>query len=366
MRYTNVFLLISLLGTIASGQVGKFERTGDMTMARSGHRATLLADGKVLITGGAGDETAELYDPSTGTFHLTGRMTAARDGHASTLLADGRVLLTAGRGLVSAEIYDPSTETFTATGAMLEDQFNHAATLLPDGKVLIVGGERTAPPYPTVAKPELYDPANGTFEFANPYMGAVWPTANALPDGKILIVAANPPEVYDPATGDFTFTGGMIEHGYQYEVEWHAATSLRDGSVLITGGNDDWTCGGFSNAEVYDPSSGRFRVVGPMTVARDIHTSTLLSDGTVLITGGGEGWCNSSTLDSAEIYDPATRSFATAGKMMQSRTMHTATLLNDGTVLITGGSAYWPASVARRAELYRPVISRTGRTRSVR
>jgi hypothetical protein len=300
-------------------------------------------------------------------------MTAARNGQAATLLADGRVLITAGGGLTSAEIYDPATETFTATGAMLEDQFNHAATLLPDGKVLIVGGERSAPPWPTAARAELYDPATGTFSFAAAYAGRgslylaggpIWPTANALPDGRVLIAGENPPEIYDPTAASFSFARSMIT--YASGMEWHAATSLRDGTVLITGGNDDLTCGGFANAETYNPFSGIFRVVGPMTVTRDIHTSTLLSDGTVLITGGGEGWCGGSTLDSAEIYDPATRSFTAAGMMTHSRTMHTATLLNDGTVLIAGGDAYWPASVARSAELYRPATSRTGRTRSVR
>ncbi|MDQ6802944.1 MAG: hypothetical protein M3041_19235 [Acidobacteriota bacterium] len=370
-----LFAVISLLGTVANAQIGKFVPTGDMTRARSAHRATLLANGRVLITGGSGDDSAELYDPSTGTFRLTGHMTASRFGHAATLLADGRVLITAGNGLASAEIYDPVTEKFTATGAMLEDQFNHAATLLPDGKVLIVGGERAAPPWPTAARAELYDPATGTFSFAAPYAGPgslyaaggpVWPTAHLLPDGRVLILGENPAELYDPASGTFSFTGAMVATSYRYGMEWHSSTLLRDGNVLITGGNDDLTCGGFPVAEIYEAFSGRFKAIAPMTAARDIHTSTLLSDGTVLLTGGGEGWCGGATLDSAEIYDPATQSFTAVGNMTHSRTLHTATLLNDGTVLIAGGGAYWPASVARSAEIYRPATSRTGRTRSVR
>ena len=361
-----ILLTLFVVGPVSSAELlGHFEPTGDMIQARAGHTATLLTDGRVLIAGGSGDLTAELYDPSTRTFKRTGDMTAARGGHSATLLADGRVLIAGGPG-PNAEIYDPAKERFTATGEMLEDQFNHAATLLPDGKVLIVGGERPTPPFPTAARPELYDPDNGTFSFATPHEIGVWPTANVLPNGKILIIAANPPSLYDPATGQFGSTGPMIEPGYQYAVEWHAATSLRDGSVLLTGGNDDWTCGGFNYAELYDPLSGTFHVVGPMTTPHDIHTATLLQDGRVLVVGGGEGWCHMSTSSSAELYDPETRRFTSAGHMTRSRSEHTATLLNDGTVLIAGGFSYWPFDVAQSSELFVPAYARSGRTRAHR
>lgn len=373
--------LLTLLATLAIGHaasaqsIGTFALTGEMTTARSQHTATRLTDGRVLIAGGSGDNSAELYDPSTGKFVATGRMTDVRRIHSATLLADGRVLIAGGWALTSAEIYDPTTDTFTATGSLLEEQGGHSATLLRDGKVLIAGGERQARPWPTAARAEIYDPLTGNFSFAASYApsageypagGPIWPTASVLPDGRVLIVAENPPELYDPIGGTFSLTGAMAENAYRYGMEWHAATALRDGTVLITGGNDDITCGGFAAAEIYDPSSNTFIPVGPMTVPRDIHGSTLLSDGTVLITGGGDGWCGMPTLDSAELYDPATRSFVLAGHMAQSRTAHTATLLNDGTVLIAGGTTYWPASVATRAELYVPPQARTGRTRTHR
>ncbi|MCM2315411.1 MAG: hypothetical protein NDJ92_09710 [Thermoanaerobaculia bacterium] len=57
--------------------------------------------------------------------------------------------------------------------------------------------------------------------------------------------------------------------------------------MLVTGGNDDWTCGGFARAELYDPATGQFRGVGTMTESHDIHTAALLPDGKVLIAGGG-------------------------------------------------------------------------------
>ena len=106
-----------------------FTATGEMTSTRFFHTATLLNNGKVLLTGGAafpgGDPvaSAELYDPATGTFTATGNMTAARSEQTATLLADGKVLVAGGVaagnvGLGSAELYDPATGAFTATGSM--------------------------------------------------------------------------------------------------------------------------------------------------------------------------------------------------------------------------------------------------------
>ena len=387
-RVAELPLLSVLFGILAFGQPAKaqlrgtFVPTGDMTTARSQHRATLLADGRVLITGGYGENlqilsSAELYDPSTGTFARTGDMSAARRAHTATLLSDGKVLIAGGIDdraypyyLSSAELYDPATGTFIATGAMIEAQGIHTATLLGNGEVLIAGGGRAGT---TAAFPELYDPAPGSFSLAGGYAGMgtayggpVGPTASLLPGGRVLIVAENPPEIYDPISRTFSFTGRMIESNYQYGVEMQAASSLRDGTVLITGGNDDNTCGGFNNAEIFDPSSGTFRVVRPMTISRDFHTSTLLHDGSVLLTGGGDGWCGTPTHDTAELYDPATRMFVDAGRMTRSRSTHTATLLNDGTVLIAGGVSYWPLNTARSAELYRPASALSGRRRGRR
>src|SRR5260370_20371538 len=133
-----------------------------MRVTRYGHTATLLAGGKVLVTGGGGLngdavlETAELFDPSTGMFTLTaGSMSVSRTGHNATLLSDGKVLITGG-GSTTADLFDPSTGKFTATtGKLVTARTNDTATLLANGKVLITGGFNTA----GLATAELYDPA---------------------------------------------------------------------------------------------------------------------------------------------------------------------------------------------------------------
>jgi len=127
------------------GAVQPSQRTlrnhGMMTTARAQHTAALLADGKVLITGGLGDTTsdlssAELYDPATATFATTGTMTEARDLPVAALLANGKVLIAGGsRGAVrlsSADLYNPANGTFSATGLMATARNLHTATPLPE------------------------------------------------------------------------------------------------------------------------------------------------------------------------------------------------------------------------------------------
>ena len=128
----------------------------------------MLLDGRVLVTGGWGDlglglTSAELYDPLTGLFVPTGNMTLARGGHTATLLANaklpnyGKVLIAAGdSGGTEAELYDPVAGTFAATGSMaVAHVHGPTATLLKTSKVLLAGGYTSAA--------ELYDPATGTF-----------------------------------------------------------------------------------------------------------------------------------------------------------------------------------------------------------
>jgi Galactose oxidase, central domain len=335
---------------------GTFTATGSMTSARAGHTATLLRNGKVLIAGGYGNASAELYDPSAGTFAPTGHMTGARAGHAATLLPDGRVLIAAGftlqsgqQAVATAELYDPSTGTFTATGDMVfAPGFLSTATLLGNGKVLIAGGGPTA---------QLYDSATGTFAVTGAYAGSYTrpfvDTATLLQDGRVLITgcdcfgAAPVIELYGPGTNTFSLTGtrnGTV--GWWGDV--NTATLLMNGKVLVAGSDEyDWS----ADAEVYDPSTGTVTSIGYMTAPHEFSTATLLPDGQVLVAGsqlpGG------SSLSSAELYDSETGTFHAAGNMTAPRFQHTATLLPNGEVLMSGGYSPWPAPTSS-AELYTP------------
>jgi hypothetical protein len=363
------FVLLSFLSAVAMAQSpGTFRATDNMTASRAWHTATLLLDGRVLIAGGAGDNSdssisssAEIYDPATGTFTPTGNLTRARYAHSATLLPDGRVLIAGGYGptgstksgdgpppksygeLTSAEIYDPSTGTFTVTGDMIAA--GGPAVLLPNGKVLISAGNASISAYAS-AQVELYDPPSATFSAKTIEAGATQ-TATLLSNGKVLLAYANDTgtgEIYDSSADSFSPTDNIY---------YQTATLLMNGRVLFISNRDnDYHLG--DETQLYDPSTGEFTAAGSMTIGRDSHAATLLPDGTVLVAGS---WLpGGGALASAEIYDPVLGTFGPTGSMTRGRYFQTATLLNNGQVLITGGYSPFPAATSS-AELYTPAVS---------
>jgi hypothetical protein len=327
----------------------KIAPTGSMGAARSGHTATVLSDGKVILAGG-GNSSAELFDPATAAFLPTGAMSVARSGAAASLLADGKVLVAGGSdangtSLASAETFDAATGRFTPVGGMLNTRTGATATLLPSGKVLITGGvDRNNSILDTA---ELYDPNTTTFTFAAGSMLVPrWGhTATLLADGKVLLtggrvsftpnINSTTAEVFDPAASTFAATGSMATGR-----NFHSAILLNDGRVLILGGNASLFS--LSSGELYDPASGQFTPTGNLQMAREFHTATALPSGKVLVTGGvnwfsGPDAPESQILSSAELFDPVAGTSASIGNLENERVGHTATLLKDGRALIAGG-----------------------------
>ncbi len=242
-------------------------------------------------------------------------MTRPRSAHTATLLRDGKVLIAGGYiggdgNMSSAELFDPAATVFTAVGNMTAERSSHTATLLPSGKVLIAGG------------------------FNGGYLDSA--------------------EIYDPATKRFAPAGRMTTPR-----SGHAATVLTDGKILFVGGvGTGWTF--LKSAELYDPVRNGFTAVGEMTVPRESHTATLLNDGTVLVAGGHSGRRSSIAIyTSTEIFDPRTNRFSVAGDLTIKRHKHEATRLNDGRILILGGSDERDGNGAYdNAEVYEPANGR--------
>lgn len=389
----------------------KFSPTG--SMGGNYETATLLLDGRVLMTGASTRQTidnygvplystsAEVYDPGTGKFSQTGSMVQAQGGGTTTLLQDGRVLIAGGVSFsddagqlvatkhATAELYDPATGQFSLTGSMTEVRADQTATLLQDGDVLMAGGDNLLGP---IATAELYDPKSGTFRPTGALATArSLGKSTLLNDGRVFIYGGfgvqfllTTAELYDPKTGEFTSTGWLGTNNNSDTV-----TPLLDGRLLVAGGNDGRT---LATAQLYDPKTGQFTPTGSMTTAREAHMATLLSDGKVLIAGGvlqanmgyvdpgrqaplltdgasfvldrydsqrsvpsvdpgGLGMTGSSTtLKSAELYDPKTGKFTATGSMTSARALSAATLLLDGRVLFAGGDS----AAGTSAELYQP------------
>jgi Galactose oxidase, central domain/Kelch motif len=327
-----------------------FRPTGDMSAGRTGHTATLLQSGKVLMAGGdpclfdgfyyenCPLSSAELYDPVAGTFAATGNMSVTRVSHTATLLSNGKVLVAGGHD-ASAELYDPTSGKFAATGSMSVGRSSHTATLLANGKILIAGGASVSG---ALATAELYDPNNGTFTATGSMAASrTSQTATLLADGKVLIAGGvnsvgvvATAELYDPTTGTFTAANNMVS-----KRAFHVATLLSSGNVLLTGGSND-NGALLSSAEVYDVVSGTFAATGNMMTARDEHFAILLANGTVLVAGGSSGF-------TAELYNTGSGTFTQTGSMEAVRLLPAAVLLQDGRVLVGGGSEI------NSAELYK-------------
>ena len=154
----------------------------------------------------------------------------------------------------------------------------------------------------------------------------------------------------------WSFTGNM---GPQRA--FHSATVLNNGEVLVAGGRNRITYG-LATAELFNPGTGTFTSTGNLNTGRANFSATLLNTGKVLVAGGDEYVFMSTgtvhiCLSSAELYDPVTGTFTPTGSMLAERCGYsapgfTATLLENGQVLIAGGSN--PSSFVAAAELYDP------------
>jgi hypothetical protein len=301
-------------------------------------------------------------------FHAVGSIAEPGTSTPGTLTAlpDGRALLTNGTNL---DVFDPGSGQFVRSESHLSvDRQGESATLLQDGTVLIIGGgaDDRAVPASGGSEAEIFDPATGAVTQVGPTLEPhVDGLATLLDNGQVLIAGGADPhrqtpltgEIYDPTTQTFRRTADMTD-------VWGSSprtVPLDGGRALIVGGRFAADGGFDTAADVFDPDTGRLSSTGPMAINQRPWTATRLNDGRVLLTGGFE-WDPARKVaavsDAVQIYDPKTESFTLAGRMPTPRIGHSAVLLDDGDVLVMGGHAegkWEPLSVGTKSNGPEPV-----------
>lgn len=317
---------------------GRFVLLGKTIDSRAGSTATLLNNGKVLITGGYPAITStELYDPATRKFTKASDLNVGRYGHSAILLNDGRVLIVGGYvkaytkqgkyigndATKIAEIYNPVSGKFT-TVEMAYPFDDNNLTLLQDGRVLVSWRGKEV---------QIFNPETNEFKMTSSCLTSGCPDNTiALSNGKVLLASGNfpdsQPQLFNPKTESFEFTGKM-----SFNRTSSTATLLKNGEVIIIGGRNNYN--EIAQAEIYNPATGKFRLAGKLNQRRYRHSAILLSDGRVLVVGGYFGHSNTlRDLKSAEIYDYQKDKFIRIDDMHYARISPTLTKLNDGKILI--------------------------------
>ena len=274
----------------------RWETLAPMSIARTGHSATVLQDGRVLVLGGtsSGSETlrsTQLYDPTQNTWTDGPNIPEARSHHTATVLGDGSVLVVGGRvGSVpvkSVYTFDPGSDSFTEEEPLSRGRSNHTATFLGDGRLVVVGG------------------------FVDPL--------------------APGPEVWDPSTLSWT------EWDVPLQRADHVALVLRDG-LLIAGGrdSDESTAAALQSAALLDLTDGTLTELPDMVAPRTGLGGTSFSEGALVFAGATSNSGNPSTvMPSVERFDGV--SWTGFGTLSAARTSPLVIGIGEQAVGVFGG-----------------------------
>ncbi|MGH9008593.1 MAG: Kelch repeat-containing protein, partial [Acidimicrobiia bacterium] len=295
------------------GATGVFGAASNMLAPRSGHTATTLADGRVLVvggqsTGGAATASAEIYDPAANSWSNAGALSAARSGHTATRLEDGRVLIAGGSGaggaLASLEIYDPAFNSFSPAGSMSQARSGHAAAILArwpaqnnhliDRQVIFVGGSDGNS---ALVSTDIYDSKSGQVS-AGPALPGPRTDASAVTVlGGFVYVAGGNDGANDLSSALLISRDGVVDTNVPSLLaprSGHFAVRLPGANyVLIAGGSAG------SSAELFIPWSNQQAATGSMGGSRPGAASASAGQGLYLVAGG-------SGSSSSEVYGYAT------------------------------------------------------------
>ncbi|HSV82249.1 MAG TPA: galactose oxidase-like domain-containing protein [Ramlibacter sp.] len=362
--------LLFLAGAHANSQVGAWEVWRDLPFFPV--HSHMLPTGNVLIWPGdqgiSGDD-GRLLDPNTQILSHTPK--ADYDlfcsGHA--FLPDGTLLVAGGHiannvGLAKASRYNPANNSWIVLPDMNAGRWYPTVTTLANGDALVVSGDIDTT-LGVNRLPQVYQrSANSWRDLSNAQLGqALYPMMMLAPNGRVVEVAPSPttPSLDTSGTGQWTTIASHVNNVFR---DYGSAVMYADGKVLVVGGGDPPT----ATAETIDlnQSSPTWSSAAPMSIARRQLNATVLPDGTVLVTGGtsGPGFNNMNTpVFQAQIWNPDSGAWTTMASATKPRLYHSsATLLPDGSVLTMGGNGQITPEVFKPPYLFkgtRPAITST-------
>lgn len=228
-----------------------------------------------------------------------------------------------------------------------------SSSIFSNNKILASGGDSPV----LFNSAEIYNLDNNTWENTTPMLAyrahhhlITLNTGEVIAIGGLLLKSC---EIFNPASNSWRYTDSLETLKYF----WNTATLLNDGRILVVGGYyfDQSTLQNihFNICEIFDPITETWSITDSLTNGRSAHTATLLNDGKVIVTGGQ----NIGDLSSCEIYDPATNQWSSAGSLLHARSFHSAVLLSDGRVLASGGVTPDSTLGTRYCEVYSPVTN---------
>jgi hypothetical protein len=339
-------LVVALAGCTGSEPPpDRADRALGLTQPRAVHRATLLQDGRVLVTGGCTEpgcggfdagRRAEIYDGHHGLV-ADAEMATPRASDTATLLADGRVLLVGGYPgegrppTASSEVYDPTTDSFGPAGELDTARADHSATLLPDGRVLVVGGfDRDGRAVETT---EYFDP--GTAEFS-PGPRLLRPRAAhvAVLAGVELVLLGGTAESEALATTELldVRTGGWVAGPdlATPRVKLGAVAVGADRVFVVGGATDTEGRSRLRTTELVDVAAGTV-TAGPELSEGEYKLDgavATLADGRIVVGGG----------TALEVYDAAVSEVRRVEvPSYDARSFRTVTAVGPDSVLVLGG-----------------------------
>ncbi|HEX3355033.1 MAG TPA: IPT/TIG domain-containing protein [Terriglobales bacterium] len=366
-------LLLLLVGISTPGLLGQSQTIGKWTTMSNTTpinpiHAALMKNGKILIVAGSGNcppsqsgcplgppygpsnnSGAEIYDPVAGTFT---QLTVSWDMFCNDMISlpDGRMFINGGSiqydpfyGSPQSAIFDPSTNTFTNVQNMAHGRWYPTLVTLGDGRIMTFSG--TDENGNTNTTVEIYTVGSGWGQPDSAgWTPPLYPRMHLLPNGKVFYSGSDTSSnIFDPSSMSWnlnvanTIYGGQRTYGTSVLLPLTPANNY-DPQVMIMGGNNPAT----ATTEIIDLNASPLKwKSGPsMSQPRTQMNAVILPSGKVLALGGSANDEDTGSLSlNADLYDPATKTFSSAGQNVYERLYHSvALLLPDATVWLTGGN----------------------------